>query len=114
MRKQDRRGRSVSRAAVGLVAGVVLVPASAVSASADASKSGTKTCGGSSPYSYLQVQGKGTLGGKAPGKTSYIYRSFSSISTTTFEGNLYGGAWAATSNNILQDGGTYAWCSAAG
>jgi len=98
----------------GLVAAALVLAPALPAAATDVYKDGTQSCGSSTPFSYLVVKGRGTLGGKAPGKGSYVYRSYSTTTSTTFEGASYGGAWSARSSDVLVGSGTYAFCSAAG
>ena len=89
-RRQGARWLTASALSLGLVVG------GALPAFADALETGTKNCGGSTPFSWVKGKTKGDRGLKGPGTGSYVYTT--GLSTTTWttgvrQGVTGGGAW---------------------
>ena len=83
------------RVTIGALGAVVCLGFAAPLAHADVIETGTKTCGGSTPFSYVQYKTKGDRAVRAPGSGTTAYGSGSSTSwyTSSRQGATGGGSW---------------------
>lgn len=83
------------RLTIGALGAVVCLGFAAPRAHADVIETGTKTCGGSTPFSYVQYKTKGDRAVRAPGSGTTAYGSGSSSSwyTSSRQGVTGGGSW---------------------
>lgn len=85
------------RLMVSVGAGVLILGASVAPAYASVTEDGTKICGGSTPFAYLQLKTKGDRVVLAPGKSSATWQAGSSSwYTNTRQGSGSGGFWSVT------------------
>jgi hypothetical protein len=112
--RSRRRG---ARWAVASAVSLGLVVGGALPAFADALETGTQSCGGSTPFSWVQGKTKGDRGLKGPGTGSYVYTL--GLSTTTWttgvrQGITGGGAWGVYGTVGVDTDYSKGYCTAFG